>query len=77
MDTLAVGLDDKTFKPTYKARGGRLTEHGVRVWPETLPELGFPDVDALKPGLIKLPKPLKVRVLMVDGKMNKVVGLAK
>lgn len=80
MDTIAVGLDDKTFETTYKARGPQFKTHGVRVWPEILPELGL-DEAKLKPGLHKLPKPLKVRALLAmgeDGQLHpkKVLGLA-
>lgn len=75
-DTLVVGLDDKSFETTYKLRGPQYKTHGIRVWPEILPELGL-DAATLKPGPHTLPKPLKVRALLVDGKLKKVVGLAK
>lgn len=80
-DTLVMTYDD-SGKPSYKAKGGRFAEYGVRVWPEVLPLLHI-DPASLKPG----PNPISLEVKAeletkpgVDGqpqtKVKKVVGLA-
>ena len=69
---LLVGLDDNGAS-TYKLKGSQYMKFGVRVWPETLPGLGFDPV-ALKPG----PNPvnLRVRALMGEKGPRKIIGLA-
>ena len=60
-------------EPTYKIKGGQYMKFGVRIWPETLPELGI-DPDELKPG----PNTVKLRVvaLLGDNGPRKIIGLA-
>lgn len=75
MDSIKVGADETSGEKTYKAQGPSYKKFGVRIWPEVLPDLGV-NADGLKFGENKLPKPLKVRALLVDGKPKKVIGLA-
>lgn len=74
-DAVKVGVYENTGEKTFKLQGPTYRKHGIRVWPEVLEQLGI-NGDALKFGENKLPKAIKVRALMVDGKPKKVTGLA-
>lgn len=71
--SLLVGVDDNGT-PTYKIKGSQYMKFGVRVWPETLPELGI-DPATLRPG----PNPVSLRVCALMGEKGprKVIGLAR
>ncbi len=62
-----------TGEATYKIKGGQYQKFGVRIWPETLPELGI-DPKKLVPG----PNAVKLRVvaLLGDNGPRKIISLA-
>lgn len=72
-NVITMSTDDNG-QPVYKARGGQYQKFGVRIWPETIPQLGL-DPLALKPG----PNPVYLHLvaLMGDSGPRKVIGLAK
>lgn len=55
-DSMVMTYDDKG-QPSYRAKGGRFSQFGVRVWPEVLPLLKI-DPAMLKPG----PNPIDITV---------------
>lgn len=80
-DQLIMTYDDKG-NPSYKAKGGRFNQYGVRVWSEVLPKLGI-DPAALKPGPNPISLEVKVELETKQGddgephtNAKKVVGLA-
>jgi hypothetical protein len=76
IDSISKGVDDKTSKTVYKARGGRWQSYGVRVWPEVLPQLGI-DPDKLDFGPNPIVPPITVQVELTEsGAPRKVIGLA-
>ena len=75
MDTILLGYDD-AGKPSYKAKGGKFTKFGVRVWPEVLPTLGI-DPAHLTPGPNPVTPPMVVFVeVTAEGNPRKVIGRA-
>jgi len=76
-DSISKGIDEKTKKEVYKARGGMWQTYGVRVWPEVLPQLGI-DPTSLDFGPNPINPPITVTVeLSESGTPRKVIGLAK
>ena len=71
MDTVTMSTDDNG-KVSYKARGGRYTVFGVRIWPEVLPALGI-DPATLKPGPNPINPPVNVRA-STKAKTDEVTG---
>lgn len=69
---LLLSYDDNG-EATYKIKGGQYMKYGVRIWPETLPELGL-DPDTLKPGPNTVR--LKVVALLGENGPRKIIGLA-
>ena len=69
---LILGYDDNG-EATYKLKGAQYMKYGVRIWPETLPDLRI-DPATLKPG----PNPLKIKVVALLGENGprKVISLA-
>lgn len=69
---LILSYDDNG-EPVYKIKGGQYMKFGVRIWPETLPELGI-QPDTLKPGPNKVS--LRVVALLGENGPRKIIGLA-
>jgi hypothetical protein len=70
--SLILSYDDNG-EATYKLKGGQYMKFGVRIWPETLPDLKI-DPDKLKPGPNQVK--LKVVALLGENGPRKVIGLA-
>lgn len=80
-DTLVMTYDD-SGKPSYKIKGGRFSQFGVRVWPEVLPVLHI-DPALLKPGPNPIDLIVKAELETKPGedgqpttKAKRIVGLA-
>lgn len=67
---IAIVANEKGEK-SYKFKGGKYKQYGVRVWPETLEKLGW-KLDSLKVGQEYDLKNLRSKILTASGKAKKV-----
>ena len=74
VDTIMVEFMPDGVTKSAKAKGGRWSKYGVRVWPEVLalPPLEW-DLDSLDAAEYPVPKGLQAVVMMHEGKPRKVL----
>ena len=77
VDSISIGFMPDGVTKTAKAKGGKWTKYGVKVWDEVLalPPLEW-DLQELDVAEYGPPKGLKAMVLMMDNKPKKVTGWA-
>jgi len=68
---VAVVANEKGEK-SYKFKGGKYKQFGVRCWPETLEKLGW-TVDSLQIGKEYAVQNYQARILLKEGKASKVL----
>ena len=70
---IVTTLDDSGTRKLFRIKGGMYSAYGIRIWPESLPELGI-DPGTLTFGIN--PISMKVRARITD-RGKKVIGLAE